>query len=222
MVLLAMLFALGAISPAVAMPAPAPQASGGFWYIVDPGDTLTFISTKYDVSIEGIMKANKLTTQTLRVGQKLWLPREAGSPKATPVPTPEPPAPKSAKGKIVYISLTKQHMWAYDTGRQVYSFVISSGLPDRPTKPGTFRVLSKIPTAWSNIWQLSMPWWMGIYYAGRVENGIHALPINKRGIKLWAGLLGRPASFGCIILNTKDAKTLFDWVDLGTMVIIRY
>jgi lipoprotein-anchoring transpeptidase ErfK/SrfK len=123
---------------------------------------------------------------------------------------------------VIYISLSKQRMWVYEDGDQVFDFVISSGLPERATKPGTFRVQSKIPEAWSNIWQLRMPYWMGIYNVGRVENGIHALPINTRGVRLWAGLLGRPASFGCIILNTKDAVTLYDWADLGTLVVIRY
>ena len=54
-----------------------------------------------------------------------------------------------------------------------------------------------------------------------MENGFHALPINRRGGKLWAGLLGRPVSFGCIVLNDPDAATLFEWADMGTLVVIR-
>ena len=134
---------------------------------------------------------------------------------------PELAGPVSAPGKVIYISIAKQHMWVYENGKQVYSYVVSTGLPNRATKAGVFRVQSKIPEAWSNIWQLRMPSWLGIYNVGNVENGIHALPINKRGVKLWAGLLGRPASFGCIILNTKDATTLYNWADIGTLVIIR-
>ncbi|HEY3342859.1 MAG TPA: L,D-transpeptidase family protein [Anaerolineae bacterium] len=127
----------------------------------------------------------------------------------------------SAPGQVIYISLSKQHMWVYEDGKQVFSFVVSSGIATRATKPGNFRVQDRIPDAWSGIWQLSMPYWMGIYNVGRVENGIHALPINKRGVRLWAGLLGRPASFGCIILNTPDAKTLYNWVKVGALVVIR-
>ena len=127
----------------------------------------------------------------------------------------------SAPGQVIYISLGKQHMWVYENGKQVFSFVISSGIPTRATKPGNFRVQDRIPNAWSGIWQLSMPYWLGIYNVGRIENGIHALPINTRGVKLWAGLLGRPASFGCIILNTPDAKKLYSWAKVGALVVIR-
>lgn len=133
----------------------------------------------------------------------------------------EQAGPVSAPGKVIYISIARQHMWVYENGKQVFSYVVSTGLPNRATKPGVFRVQSKIPEAWSSIWQLRMPSWLGIYNVGNVENGIHALPINRRGVKLWAGLLGRPASFGCIILNTKDAATLYSWADIGTLVIIR-
>lgn len=127
----------------------------------------------------------------------------------------------SAPGQVIYISLGKQRMWVYEDGKQVFSFIISSGIATRATKPGNFRVQDKIPNAWSGIWQLSMPYWLGIYNVGRIENGIHALPINTRGVKLWAGLLGRPASFGCIILNTPDAKKLYSWAKVGALVVIR-
>jgi lipoprotein-anchoring transpeptidase ErfK/SrfK len=127
----------------------------------------------------------------------------------------------SAPGQVIYISLSKQHMWVYQDGQQVFSFVISSGIPTRATKPGNFRVQDKIPNAWSNVWQLSMPNWLGIYNVGRVENGIHALPITKRGVRIWGGILGHPASFGCIILNTPDAVKLYDWAQVGALVIIR-
>jgi lipoprotein-anchoring transpeptidase ErfK/SrfK len=127
----------------------------------------------------------------------------------------------SAPGQVIYISLGKQHMWVYEDGKQVFSFVVSSGIATRATKPGNFRVQDKIPNAWSGIWQLTMPYWLGIYNVGRIENGIHSLPINTRGVKLWAGLLGRPASFGCIILNTPDAKKLYSWAKVGALVVIR-
>jgi lipoprotein-anchoring transpeptidase ErfK/SrfK len=225
---------------ALASPALASTSnSGGFWYTVKPGDTLTGISSRFDVSVAGIMRANNLrSARGLYVGQRLYLPPEADSPGRSSQTTQDaqssgenesaasapaaPTVPTSAQGKVIYISLGKQRMWAYQDGKLLYAFVVSSGIETRATKPGTFRVKSKIPEAWSNIWQLKMPYWLGIYNVGRIENGIHALPINRRGVKLWAGLLGRPASFGCIILNDKDAVSLYEWADLGTLVVIRY
>jgi lipoprotein-anchoring transpeptidase ErfK/SrfK len=66
-----------------------------------------------------------------------------------------------------------------------------------------------------------MPHWLGIYWAGGSENGIHALPIEQNGETLWAGYLGTPISFGCIVLGTAEAKALYDWAEIGTPVTVR-
>jgi hypothetical protein len=66
-----------------------------------------------------------------------------------------------------------------------------------------------------------MPYWLGIYWSGTLENGIHALPILSNGQILWDGFLGQRVSFGCVILSNQDAKTIYEWVDVGTPIIIR-
>jgi len=66
-----------------------------------------------------------------------------------------------------------------------------------------------------------MPYWLGIYWAGPMENGIHALPIVKHtGYKLWDGYLGQRVSYGCVILGDEDAATLFNWIEVGAKVKI--
>jgi lipoprotein-anchoring transpeptidase ErfK/SrfK len=135
-------------------------------------------------------------------------------------PSTPQPAPSGGTKKIV-VSISKQHLWAYNGNQVVYSFVASTGMAASPTAPGTYRVLDKIPNAYASTWNLQMPYWLGIYYVGRIENGIHALPILSSGQTLWAGLLGRPASFGCVILDTVSAKALYDWAELGTPVVIQ-
>lgn len=66
-----------------------------------------------------------------------------------------------------------------------------------------------------------MPYFLAIYYErpGFV-NGIHELPINAAGERLWASVLGRPASYGCIILDVGDAEKLYRWAPVGTLVRI--
>ncbi|MBI5877492.1 MAG: L,D-transpeptidase family protein [Chloroflexi bacterium] len=132
-----------------------------------------------------------------------------------PTPTLAPNGPKR-----IDVNLKIQRMLVYQGQTVVYNWVISTGEPGRPTIPGNFKILDKIPMAYSNIWKLSMPYWMGIYWAGTVENGIHALPILRSGNILWAGFLGRRVSFGCVILDTANSKTLFNWADIGTPVTI--
>ena len=141
--------------------------------------------------------------------------------RLTAILTPPTPTPTPRPKKRIVISISKQHFWGYENERVVFDWKCSTGLPDRPTRPGQYEVLDKIPEAWSSIWELRMPFWLGIYWAGGSENGIHALPINRQGQTLWAGLLGRQASFGCIILDTKNAERLYYWADIGTPVTIQ-
>jgi lipoprotein-anchoring transpeptidase ErfK/SrfK len=90
------------------------------------------------------------------------------------------------------------------------------------TKVGHFSVLDKIPNAWGSTWSIWMPSWLGIYYAGSTENGIHALPILPDGNTLWAGFLGTPISYGCVVLGSNEAAQLYDWADIGTSVEITW
>jgi tetratricopeptide (TPR) repeat protein len=124
--------------------------------------------------------------------------------------------------KRIEVNLSTQRFYAWEGDRLVYQFLTSTGLPDKATAAGNFKVLSKIPNAYSSIWRLHMPYWLGIYYVGRVENGIHALPIRPDGSVMWGGLLGQRASYGCVILSTEAARLIYNWAEIGTPVNIHY
>jgi lipoprotein-anchoring transpeptidase ErfK/SrfK len=113
-------------------------------------------------------------------------------------------------------------MYVYQDGGLLWNWVVSTGEPGRDTRPGNFSVLNKIPNAYGSTWDLWMPNWLGIYWAGSLQNGIHALPILSNGLRLWEGLLGSRVSYGCVILGIGEAQTLYDWADVGTPVNIRY
>lgn len=135
----------------------------------------------------------------------------------TPTPTPAPPS-----NKWIEVDISEQRFRAWESETLVYDFIASTGEPGRDTAPGKYRIQSKIPNAYSSIWNLWMPYWMGIYWVGSVENGIHALPILSSGQTLWAGYLGTRVSFGCVILDTKDAEKVYNWAEIGTPVVIHY
>ena len=148
---------------------------------------------------------------------KADLDRAAGS------PDPDSAALLAARGaKWFDVNLTTQRFRALRGQTTVYTFPTSTGISSMRTVPGRFKILDKISDAYSRIWKLQMPYWMGIYWAGTAENGIHALPINRQGQKIWGNLLGRPSSFGCVILDTKTARLMFNWADIGTPIIIHY
>jgi tetratricopeptide (TPR) repeat protein len=127
----------------------------------------------------------------------------------------------AARLKRIEVDVSKQRLTAWDGDNLVYSFVCSTGRSGTPTKFGRFSVISKLPEAYGSAWDLRMPYWMGIYWAGGSENGIHGLPILSSGQTLWSGYLGQRVSYGCIVLDTWAAKQLYEWAEIGTEVIIR-
>ncbi len=120
----------------------------------------------------------------------------------------------------IEVTLSDFRVRIYEDNEVVKSFPICYGRPSHPTKTGRFEIQSKLENAYASTWDMDMPYWLGIYWAGGTENGFHALPILSSGSTLWAGALGTRCSFGCIVLNTPDAIWLYDWSTLGTVVFI--
>jgi lipoprotein-anchoring transpeptidase ErfK/SrfK len=129
--------------------------------------------------------------------------------------------PSYGGSKYILVDISEQHMYVYEGDVLIYSFVASTGLHNA-TRVGNFAVQSKIPNAYGSTWNIWMPDWLGIYWAGSTENGIHALPILPNGATLWAGFLGSPISYGCVVLGTYDAQVLYDWAEMGTPVDIQW
>ena len=123
--------------------------------------------------------------------------------------------------KRIVISISEQHLWAYQDGALRSDHVISTGISRSPTLPGLFQVLSHNANAYASRWDLWMPHFQAIYAAGRdFHNGIHGLPTLSSGRRLWEGLLGSPASYGCIILGLEEAETLYQWAERGVVVVV--
>jgi len=141
------------------------------------------------------------------------------------VPTyaPQQPVAYASNGgaKYILVDISEQHMYVYEGDQLIYSFVASTGM-NNATRVGSFAVQSKFPNAYGATWNIWMPNWLGIYWAGGLENGIHALPILPNGATLWAGYLGRPISYGCVVLGSYDAQVLYDWAEIGTPVEIQW
>jgi LysM repeat protein len=197
-------------------------------HTVQPGETLTSIAVRYGVTSWTLVQVNSIANPSrIFPGQVLAIPRasslRASGLGASGTATASTPAVASARGgKRIVVDLSEQHLYAYQGETLVYSFVASTGMPGAATRTGTFRVLDKIPNAYASTWNLQMPHWLGIYWAGSTENGIHALPILSNGQRLWAGYLGTPVSYGCVVLGIQEARTLYEWAAVGTPVIIQH
>ena len=192
----------------------ASSSSGGQVYTVRRGDTLASIAYRYGTTVSAIVQANALTNPSLiYAGQRLRISGGSGS-----VAPAAPAAPGGAKRIVV--DLSAQRMYVYQNGQILWNWVVSTGLPGRDTAVGSYKVLNKIPNAYASTWNLQMPYWLGIYWAGSLQNGIHALPIQSNGQRLWEGYLGQRVSYGCVILSTQNAATLYNWASVGTPVDI--
>jgi lipoprotein-anchoring transpeptidase ErfK/SrfK len=180
-------------------------------YTVQPGDTLTSVAQKFGMPPGLVYEANwEIDLDRLQVGQQITIPSQD-------VLTPHRVDP----GKKIVINLDEQRMRVYEGGALLHDWPVSTGMEDSPTDRGTFQILSKEEMAFASQWDLWMPYFMAIYrVGGDVHNGIHELPILENGQRLWEGHLGSPASYGCVILGIPEAETLFDWAEIGTLVIV--
>jgi LysM repeat protein len=194
---------------------PGRTATTAGTHVVQRGESLSGIARHYGVSVSALVQANGLHNPNfVYVGQRLRTPASGSSATAA--------GAVAVTSKLIDIDLSNQRMTVWENGRVKWHWACSTGEPGRPTYPGRFGVISKIPNAYSSVYRLQMPWWLGIYWAGSLQNGIHALPIQANGQALWSGLLGRRVSYGCIILDTANARTLYHWADMGTPVTIHY
>lgn len=210
---------------AVEQPQPAPvappiSASGAVTHVVQRGDVLSRIAQRYVTTVETLVALNQLANPNLiYAGQTLLLPD--GSPLDQAGQQAPPPAPP-AVAKRILVDLSDQRMYVYENGQLIWQFVVSTGMAGSPTAPGSYHVQSKIPSAYGSSWNIWMPNWLGIYWVGNLENGIHALPIMSNGSQLWAGYLGTPISYGCVVLSQADSDLLWAWADIGTPVDIQW
>ncbi len=128
-------------------------------------------------------------------------------------PTILPPSGRTDLEKYVYVNLTEQRLYAYEHGYLANSFLISSGLPQTPTPPGEYNIIRKM---YSHL------------YAGPdyyLPNTLYNMEF-RRGYYLhgayWHNNFGHPMSHGCINIEYSDAAWIYDWIDVGTTVIIGY
>jgi len=180
-------------------------------YTVEKGDTLLKIAWKQGFPMWKILEANPgLNPDQLLAGQVLTIPSKDEMLPLEVIPH-----------KRIVISISKQRLMVYENGKQIKKFVISTGVDRSPTQPGVFQVLTHKANAYASVWDLYMPNFLGIYEAWPgFMNGIHGLPTLSNGTRLWANVLGRPASYGCIILDLPDSKFLYNWAENGVVVEI--
>lgn len=180
-------------------------------YTVQSGDTLLRIAWQVGLPFWKIAQANPdLNIDHLSLGQTLVIP---SLDEMLPLPV--------VPNKRIVMSISQQRMEVFENGEKLHKFIISTGIDRSPTQPGIFQVQTHDLSAYASVWDLTMPHFLGIYEAWPgFMNGIHGLPTLSNGRRLWANILGKPASYGCIILDLNNAEWLYNWAEDGVVVEI--
>lgn len=107
-----------------AMPTPAPIATS-FIHVVEAGENLASIASKYGVSVEAIIEANGLrSAEWIFIGQRLIIPATG------PTPTPSP----SPTGRMHVVQAGENLTWiAEKYGVSVKALMEANGITDADT-----------------------------------------------------------------------------------------
>ena len=118
---------------------------------------------------------------------------------------------RSTDYKFIDVSLVKQQLTYWQDGRKLDTFLISSGIPSKPTPKGLFSIFNKRPKV--NMvgvgYNLPNVPWVSSFKGAYTIHGTY-----------WHHNFGRVMSHGCDNMLTAQAKMIYDWADIGTKVII--
>lgn len=121
----------------------------------------------------------------------------------------------------VEISLSRQHLWFYKNGKLKMESDVVTGLPtkERRTVTGVHRIYGKqkdryLGTIAVQGYRSHVNYWMPFNWDGQ---GLHdATWRNKFGGSLYK----RGGSHGCVNMPLKNAAKLYDYVSIGTPVVV--
>jgi lipoprotein-anchoring transpeptidase ErfK/SrfK len=127
----------------------------------------------------------------------------------------------SGWGRRVVYSKGLQRVWMIEEDGSIYNTHRVSGRMDQPLY-GTYAVYSRSPSTCSNVHpDICMRLMVRFAHSFRGDNiGFHEIPA-KNGVPLQTEeKLGAPLSGGCVRQSTGDAIVMWNWAQLGTVVVV--
>lgn len=136
-------------------------------------------------------------------------------------------------GKVIIVSLSQQHLYAYQNGEEVFDTAVITGQPALPTPLGTYHIFKKLsPTIFHSSYPRSSRYW---YPPTHIS---YALEFRAPGYFLhdswWHSVYGpgnnsehydpqygwQEGSHGCVSMALDAARWLYSWAPIGTTVRI--
>ena len=149
-----------------------------------------------------IFAINRMSSSLIRKGKVLIMPDSLSQHMLDYSPFPDSLPVFDSLPKLILIGRRIQAFAIYEGGRLIRWGPVSSGKKSTPTPAGlfhtNFKALVKVSSE-NDTW--IMPWYFNFY--------------ARRGIAMHQYFLpGYPASHGCVRMQEKDAKWIYNWADL--------
>lgn len=145
------------------------------------------------------------------------------SPPPPPPPSPFDPPAATGWGRRVVYSKSQQTVWAYDENNTIIKMHRVSGRQDpRDPLPGTYRVWSRSLHTFS-VNNPTITWNYMVRFAkgDRGGNiGFHEIPYQFGRPVQTLDQLGQALSGGCVRQAPADAVWMWNWAQLGTVVVV--
>lgn len=138
--------------------------------------------------------------------------------KATPVLTARPkPTVATVAGKMIDVNLSKQWLYVYENGVEVYRAPVTTGRKGFSTPTGTYNIYHKLPLRTMRGEANGEKW-----VVPDVPNVMYVVGGVALHGTYWHNLFGsgQRLSHGCINLSLRDAAWLYKWAPIGTKVVI--
>jgi len=125
--------------------------------------------------------------------------------------------------RYLEIDLSQQKMYFFLNHTLYKEYRISTG-SDYPTPVGEFHILNKAPKAFSEIYNVWMPYWMGFTYARDVGAylGIHeiAYAVDPTGkpVYRYGYYIGDMMTGGCVAMEPSDSREIYSLSGVGMLV----
>ena len=210
-------------------PAQARIETCGETYEVQRGDSLNKIARRCGFTLSALVMANPQVRHISRIytGQEIQLPRTAEMlDEDHPTRVIRPKADRLTKAQIerlgiepgsqerwIDVDLSSQTVSAYRGHEEVRTFLVSTGTWRYPTVTGRFSILSKHEAddmRGPGYDLKDVPHTM--YFHG--DYALHGT--------YWHDSFGTPMSHGCVNLEAEDARWLFDFAAIGTLVNVHH
>ena len=166
-------------------------------YEVKAGDTLGKIASATSTTVDFLKRANGLSNDVIRPGQKL----------------------KAPVGKFgIVVDKSQNQLLLTENNRFIKTYAVATG-KENSTPIGTFKVVTKIPNP---VWYKQG----AVVPAESPENilGTRWLGLDKQGYGIHGSVdpsaIGKQVTAGCVRMTNHDVEELFNIVPVGTEVTI--